>query len=420
MKAYEVNNNEICIGGISAANLISKFGSPLYVYNESVIKERYRSLYRAIPYEKKRIHYAMKANSNIRILEVLNKEGCFIDAVSKEEIMIALKAGFSSDRILFTGINLSLEDMDFAVKNNVRLNIGSIGNLKTFGEHFPGSSISIRVNPDMGAGHHDHVVTGGIKSKFGIFYGKGYYQDIEKAMAILKQSNIKLSGLHAHIGSGILDEGKFIELMSVILNLAKDFSDIEFIDFGGGLGVPYRPEENDFDFDEFGKNTTVLLDRFFQNYKGRPYIAFEPGRYLTAESGILLVTILDIKSNPKYTFAGVDSGFNHLIRPMAYGSYHPVVNASKFDGKKKDIVVAGYLCESGDVFTRSEKGMEVQPVSDPEAGDILAILNTGAYGFAMSSNYNSRPRPAEVLVFEGNAKLIRRRETLDDLLLTQI
>jgi diaminopimelate decarboxylase len=420
MRFYEVKNNELVIGGIPAVQLTKEFGSPLYVYDETVIRDRYRKLFDNIPYEKKRIHYAMKANGNIQILRVLKDEGCYIDAVSKEEVMVALKAGFEGEKILFTGMNMTLEDMDYAVKNGVRLNIGSLGNLETFGKNFPGQSVSIRINPDFGAGHHDHVVTGGRKSKFGIFYSDKNRQDIDKTIDILQNNKLKLIGVQAHIGSGILDEGKFIELMRIILKLANDIPELEFVDFGGGVGVPYRPEEKDFDLEAFGKHAAKMMEDFAAHYGDRPFMALEPGRFLSAESGYFLVTVTDIKTNPDYTFVGVDSGFNHLIRPMAYGSYHPVINASRVEGNKKDVVVAGYICESGDVFTRGEHGMETRSITETQNGDVLAILNSGAYGFSMASNYNYRPRPAEVLVNKGTARLIRKRETIEDILRTQI
>lgn len=420
MRTYDVIENELYIGGVSARDLILKFGSPLYVYDESIIKERVRKLLTSVQYENLRIHYAMKANSNLRILELLRKEGCYIDAVSQEEVLIALKAGFPPQKILYTAINLSLEDMWFAVKHKIRLNIGSLIALEIFGEYFPGSSVSIRINPDFGAGHHDHCVTGGRESKFGIFYSAGEVNDLSKVPDIIAQYNLKLVGIHAHIGSGILDETKYIELMKVILGLAKGFPGLEFIDFGGGIGVPYMPEEKDFDLQAFGSHLDALLTEFTQEYGSKPAIALEPGRFLVAESGYLLATITDIKKTPKFTFIGIDSGFNHLIRPMAYGSYHGIINASNVEDTREEVAVSGYLCESGDVFTRNEEGIVPRLIPNPEIGNILALMNAGAYGYSMASNYNSRPKPAEVMVSNGKGKLIRRRETLSDILKTQI
>ncbi|MFN3659907.1 MAG: diaminopimelate decarboxylase, partial [Brevinematales bacterium] len=242
------------------------------------------------------------------------------------------------------------------------------------------------------------------------------YNQLPQAKHIIEQSHLKLVGIHAHIGSGILEEKKFIELISLILSIAKLFPDLEFVDFGGGFGIPYRPHEKPFQFDLFASHLKNTMEKFTQEYGKEVIIAFEPGRFLVAEAGILLTTVTEIKHTPKYTFVGVDSGFNHLIRPMAYGSYHPILNAFRVQGEQKEVVIAGYLCESGDLFTRNENGPEVRAITTPLEGDVLAILNAGAYGFAMSSNYNMKPRPAEVLITSEGPKLIRRRETFEDMI----
>jgi len=420
MRPVESKQNEMLIGGISARDLVKEFGSPLYVYNETVIKDSFRMINTSINYEKKRIHYALKANNNLRILQILEKEGAYIDAVSREEIMLSMKANYSAQKILFTGINLGDNDIDFAVQNGVMVNLGSLAALERYGSRYPGTTVSIRVNPDMGAGHHDHVITGGRESKFGIYYSHKGQNDLEKAAEIAGLNKLRISGIHMHIGSGILDEKKFISLMQIILDIAARFKNLEFIDIGGGIGVPYKPEEHDFNFKTFGKRIDEMMRSFTKQYGSSPYLALEPGRFLVAESGTLLCTVMDLKNTPSYTFAGVDSGFNHLPRPMAYGSYHPVINASRIEGLKKEYAVSGYLCESGDVFTRNENGIKPQQITEIKIGDVLAILNTGAYGYSMASNYNARPRPAEVLVTGGEARLIRKRETFEDMLRTQV
>lgn len=415
--AYEIDNNQLTIGGIRASELVSEFGSPLYVYHEEIIRDRYATLFNAIPYPHKRIHYAMKANSNLKILKILLELGAYIDAVSLEEVRLALQAGFSPEKILFTGINLKNEELHWLISQNIRVNIGSLHLLQKYVSLFPGTEVSIRINPDFGGGHHSHVITGGRESKFGIFYSQDpNYNQIPLAKQIIEKANLKLVGIHAHIGSGILEEKKFIELISLILSIAKQFPDLEFVDFGGGFGVPYKPTDKPFQFDSFSDHLQKTMDKFTKEYGKEIIIAFEPGRFLVAEAGILLTTVTEIKSTPKYTFVGVDSGFNHLIRPMAYGSYHPIINAFRVHGEQKEVVIAGYLCESGDLFTRSEHGPEVRSLTTPLEGDILAILNVGAYGFAMSSNYNMRPKPAEVLVTKNGPRLIRRRETFEDMI----
>ncbi|MGC8765363.1 MAG: diaminopimelate decarboxylase [Brevinematia bacterium] len=419
MEIYSVLNNELYIEGISATSLVKEYGSPLYVYSGNMIKERFKELKNSIDYSKVRIHYAMKANSNLRILEILRKEGAYIDAVSIEEIEIALRAGFQPERILFTGINLSIDDMRKALKKRVMLNIGSLLQLKFYGEFFPKTKVSIRINPDFGAGHHEHVITGGRESKFGIFCSKKDKKYISEINKICKKSGLKIAGIHAHIGSGILEESQYVKLAEIILEIAREFDELEFVDIGGGIGVPYREKEKKFDAKSFGKDIGKIMKNFVREYGSEVYLALEPGRYIVSESGVLLTTVYDIKETPRYKFAGVDSGFNHLIRPMAYGSYHKIINASNVEDEKEEVVVSGYLCETGDVFTRNEEGIEKRAISKIDVGNILAIMNAGAYGYSMASNYNSRPRPAEVMVCNGRARLIRRRETLKDLLATQ-
>jgi len=419
MNIYESKNNELYIDGISAIELVKKFESPLYVYSKKIIKKRFEDLKNAIIYPNIRIYYAMKANSNLRILEILKNEGAYVETISPEEVMIALKAGFKKEKILFTGINLSIPDMEFAYKNKILPNLGSLLQLKSFGERFPNSNVAIRINPDFGSGHHEHVVTGGRESKFGIFCSKenkDYLKDINK---ICKKHNLKIIGIHAHIGSGVLEEKKYLKLAEIILEIAKDFPYLEFVNIGGGIGVPYRKDESPFDIKSFGVEISKAMEEFVRKYGKQVQLAIEPGRYIVAEARTLLVSVNDIKETPKFKFVGVDSGFNHLIRPLAYGSYHEIINASNVEDEKEEVVIAGYICESGDVFTRSEKAIEKRQISKVDIGNILAIMNAGAYGFTMSSNYNSRPRPAEVMVCDGKAHLIRRRENINDLLKTQ-
>jgi diaminopimelate decarboxylase len=413
MYNYDFKNGALYIGNIAADDLIKQFGSPLYVYDEEIIKNRVESLINAIPYSPLRIHYAVKANTNLHILKIFNSEGCYVDTVSPSEIEISLKAGFEPSKILFTGVNLTENDMGFAMERGVMLNIGSLFTLEQYAKNHPNTEISIRVNPDMGAGHHSHVITGGRDSKFGIFES-----DFSRASDIIKKYNLKLAGIHCHIGSGILEEKKFMEVMEIILRMARNFDDIDFVDFGGGVGVAYRPEQPDFDLKLFGNEASRLMENFSREYGKKVALSLEPGRFLVAEAGFLLTSVTDKKHTPKFTFVGVNSGFNHLIRPMAYGSYHHIVNASRADGKLEDVVVAGYICESGDVFTRDKEQPVARPVAEPQVGDTLAILTAGAYGYAMASQYNSRPRPAEVLVGNGKARLIRRAETIDDILST--
>ncbi len=401
-------NNQLYVGEIPASEIAKKYGTPVYVYDSEIIRYKYRELAESFSYPKVKIHYAAKANTNIRILEILREEGAGIDAVSPGEILAAFKAGFLPEQIMFTATSVTDEEMKFAVSRKVLVNVDSISQLERYGRLNPGSRVCIRINPAVGAGHHDHVITGGPDSKFGIWVG-----DLEKAAAIAAKRRLKIAGLHQHIGSGILDVSQFINAIDVILAAAKSFPSLEFVDFGGGIGVPYSPEQQPIDIIKLGEKISSILSSFVKNYGRELEFIFEPGRYLVAESGALLCTVNTIKATPKHKFVGVNTGFNHLIRPMTYGSYHPIVNVSNAEADKKEtekVIVAGNLCESGDVFTIGDREMPVL-----KEGDVLAIMVAGAYGYSMSSNYNTRPRPAEILVSGKKMSVIRAAEKVDEL-----
>lgn len=387
--------------------IAEEFGTPVYVYGERYIQRQLRLLAESITYQPKKILYAVKANFNPYILEIFKKAGVGIDAVSPGEIALALKGGFSPKDILFTGNNITDEEMDFAVEKGVLLNIDSLSRLEKFGKKYPGHKVCVRINPDVGAGHHDHCITGGPKSKFGI-----WYSEVEEIKRISESHQLEIVGIHQHIGSQILEVEKFLIAMEDLLKLAPNFPNLEFIDFGGGLGVPYRPEENLLAIKEFGQKTSEQFEGFCQKYGRRLTLVIEPGRYLVAEAGFLLTRVNTVKRNPDgRVFVGVDSGFNHLIRPAMYGSFHPIFNISNPDGKKEKVDVVGNLCESGDKFA------EQREISHVREGDLVVIGTVGAYGYSMSSHYNLRPRAAEVLIKPDNAlQLIRKRETIENLI----
>jgi diaminopimelate decarboxylase len=295
----------------------------------------------------------------------------------------------------------------------VPINVGSLVELERYGKLNPGGRVSLRINPDVGAGHHHHVITGGPHSKFGI-----YHTERAPIAELLERHELKLVGIQSHIGTGILRTDEMLQAMEIILDTARNFPALEFVDFGGGFGIPYRPEEQPLPLKELGSAMCERFASFCSEY-GRPLkMKLEPGRYLVAQSAALLVRVTNIQSTPAHTFVGTDSGFNHLVRPAMYGAYHEVVNATRVKGDALDVVVAGNVCESGDVFTQGPEGLEPRSLTRPAVGDVLALLDAGAYGMAQASNYNLRPRPAEVLVHAGNARLIRRRETYDDLVQT--
>jgi len=404
----EVKNDKVYLGGVVAEALVEKFGSPLYAYEEDTISGNYRRLYDSIPYEPKRLLYACKANTNIQVMKVLQKEGCGIDAVSPGEIAIALKAGFKPSNILYTGNNMTDEDMRYAKKQGVLLNIGSISRLEKYAKEFPGTDICIRVCPDIKPKVHPHLATGGLDSKFGIYMG-----DRDKVLGIVDQAGLNIKGIHAHIGTTIMDLAPFRETMDVVLAAAKEFPDIDFVDFGGGIGIPYKPGQEEVDLNEFGAFAAKKMDEFSESYGKKVEYRIEPGRYLVAQAGFLLSKVNTIKVNPKKRFLGLDTNMAQLVRPCMYGAYHHIINASNMAGALENVDVVGNVCETGDFFAKDRM------VQHAEEGDVIAIKDAGAYGYAMSSNYNSFPRPAEVMVSGGKARLIRRRETLEDLLRAQ-
>ena len=402
-------NDTLFLEDIPVETLMQEYGSPLYVYEESILRSQFRQLSSGFPEGLLEIHYSMKANSNPSLLKILREEGSSIDAVSEFEVRLALKSGFEPQQIIFTGNNNSLAEIEYCVEQEVPVNLGSLVLLEKFGQLFPQTSVSVRINPGIGAGHHVHCITGGPDSKFGI-----YHDQIDAALALATKYKLILNGVHSHIGTGIYSAEPMLEAMEMILAVAEKFPDLEFIDFGGGFGIPYRPEQQALDMKDLSQKMTRRFTEFRQCYGREISMKIEPGKLLVGPAGILLTTVTNITDTPKYRFVGVDSGFNHLLRPTLYGSYHNILNASRYSGEEEDVVVVGYICESGDIFSRS--GDEIKrKLPSPVIGERLAFLDAGAYGFSMSSQYNSRPRPAEVLVHQGQSRLIRRAETFEDL-----
>ncbi len=410
-----IKNNKFYIDKFSCEDLIAKFGSPLYVYNGQTFRDRFNSLANAFDYPKIRIYYACKSNTNINVLKIFKELGSNVDTVSPGEIFIALKAGFKPEELLFTPNNPSSEETKYAIDRNIMVTIGSLSIMEEYAKIGGSKDICIRVNPDIGFGHHGHVITGGPKSKFGI-----YFDQMDRARDLASKLGLNIKGIHAHIGSGILEVDQFIQAMDMVLNTAGTIRDLDFVDFGGGIGVPYKPGEKPFDLENFGKKASGFMRDFSGKYGRDLEFCFEPGKYLTAEAGYLLIKVTNRKETPLYKFVGTDSGFNHLIRPILYGSYHNIINCSNTGGKAEEVVIAGNICESGDVFTVGPDGPEPRNIPEARIGDILAITHAGSYGFTMASNYNSRPRPAEVLIEGGKARLISKRETFEDLIANQV
>ena len=410
----ENRNGELYIDGVSARELAERFDTPLYVISEKRIRENYNRLRNALTrnYQKIRIYYAAKANSNLSLLKILETEGAHLDAVSPGEVSIALKADFTAERILFTGTSVRDDELKFLVYSNVTVNVDSLSQLDRLLNITVPSLLSVRVNPEIGAGHHNHVITAGKHSKFGV-----WEEDALKAYETAKKAGVERFGIHMHVGSGVLDVEPFVLALEKLLSIAKRVHDqvgveFEFIDMGGGLGVPYNPEDKELDLALFSDTVLALFKSRIGEYGlGKPFFCVEPGRYLVCDAGVLLTAVNTIKTTPFKKFVGVDAGFNTLIRPTMYGSYHPVLVADKLGALEEETYdVVGPICESGDVLARDRRLPKV------EEGDLLAVLNAGAYGFAMSSQYNARPRAAEVLVKNGKYALVRERESLEDLL----
>jgi diaminopimelate decarboxylase len=423
MKTLEYRNDELYFAGRNTLEISKEYGTPIYVVNENTIRKRYKYLKNLLnsEYENNRIHYAVKANSNLSILKILHSEGASFDCTSMGEIYTCFKADIPPEKIIYTGNMFTDKDFTFAVENKVLVNLDSISQLKRLAKihddlGLEKSIISFRINPEFGAGHHTHTITAGKAIKFGILEE----QAIE-AFSQAKDNGFKKFGIHQHIGSGVLNAQDFKKpvekYISIIKKVAKSLEiKFEFIDFGGGLGIPYRPLEEPLDFDIYKEVVIEPFKKLINSENiGEPIFKIEPGRYLTAESSILLTQINTIKNNGYKLFAGVDAGFNTLLRPTLYNSYHHIIACNK-KGKEPTLIydITGPICESGDILG---KNRELNKLVEK---DVLAILDVGAYGFTMSSSYNSRPRSSEILINNENIFKIREAESLDDLLKLQI
>ncbi|MHA1897451.1 MAG: diaminopimelate decarboxylase [Promethearchaeota archaeon] len=383
-----------------------EYGTPLFVYDGDLIVQRYKDLYKLIPWPKLKIYYAMKANYNVAILKLLERNGAYIDTVSPTEIRLALKCGFSPDRLLFTANNMTDKEMEEVHGLNVLFNIGSLSRLEKYGKAYPGDNIVIRINPDVVAGENEKVQTAGALTKFGILM-----EDIDKAKEIINKYNLKVIGIHEHTGSGIAETEKVFQSMKNTLSIAKkeDFPDLQFIDFGGGFKVPYHPEEKRIDYKSFGREIVRIFKEFCDDYGRELEMYFEPGKYIVAESGYLVLQVNTLKNNRGRLIAGTDSGFSHLIRPMLYDAYHHIINITNPEGTIKKYDICGNICESGDCFAFQ------RDIAELHEGDIIAVQNAGAYCYSMASIYNLRPLPPEVLVENKKPRLVRKRMSNDEL-----
>ncbi|MGN1388334.1 MAG: diaminopimelate decarboxylase [Bulleidia sp.] len=385
-----------------AEELIRKYGSPLYVYDEEILRNRCREVKNLVPLKEYRPQYSAKANSNIELLKIIREEGLNVDAMSPGEVAQERAAGYEKEQIMYCSGNMSEEEMKYAHDHAGLTILDSLSQLDRYGNLFPGSEAGIRVNPGIGAGHDQKVITGG-KTKFGVLP-----EDLNGVQEILNKHSMKLIALHEHVGSLFLDDTVFLKAAEILLGLAEQFPEVRILDFGGGLGVPYQGEER-LDLKGLGRRLTDLIASS-EKKTGRNYeIRIEPGRYIAAECSMLAGTVTDLKESGGVKYLGTDVGFNVLLRPVLYHAHHRIHGYS--DSLEEEVyTVCGNLCESGDILSENEKMQRMQ------IGELIGIENAGAYGFSMSSDYNGRLRPAEVLLSGGKDRLIRKQESLEDLI----
>ena len=398
----EINSKEL-------VKIAEEFGTPIYVYHGEKIENQYQRLKNAFIGVNVHLHYAMKALNNVNILRLLKKQGCGLDAVSIQEVQLGLRAGFEGHQIMFTPNCVDFEEIKEAVKLGVIINIDNISILEQFGHEY-GSSIPccLRLNPHIMAGGHSHISVGHIDSKFGI----SIYQ-LRHVQRVISSHKICVNGLHMHTGSDILDAEVFLRGAELLFEAAESFPDLEFMDFGSGFKVGYKEGDIVTDIEQMGERISEAFKAFCGRYGRELELWFEPGKFIVSESGSLLVKANVIKQTTSTVFVGVNSGQNHLIRPMFYDAYHHIENISNPNATPRIYSVVGYICET-DTLGYDRKLAEVKE------GDILRIKNAGAYAYSMSNNYNARFRPAEVLFYGGKAHLIRKQETLEDITRNEI
>ncbi|WP_179346319.1 diaminopimelate decarboxylase [Winogradskyella ursingii] len=389
--------------------IASDYGSPIYVYDAEKIESQYKRLTNAFSKVKHlKLNYAVKALSNISILKLFNSLGSGLDTVSIQEVKLGLKAGFKPESIIYTPNGVSLEEIETVAKLGVQINIDNLSILEQFGTKHPKTPVCIRINPHVMAGGNTNISVGHIDSKFGISI-----HQIPLLLRIVENTKMNINGIHMHTGSDILDIDVFLYASEILFETAKNFKDLDFIDFGSGFKVPYKAGDIETNIEELGEKLSKRFNEFSKEYGKELTLAFEPGKFLVSEAGVFLAKVNVVKQTTSTIFAQLDSGFNHLIRPMLYGSQHDILNISNPKGRERFYSVVGYICET-DTFANNRR------ISEINEGDILCFKNAGAYCYSMASNYNSRYRPAEVLIHKGKAHLIRKRETFDDILNNQI
>lgn len=410
MKSYVLSSD--FFRGNDPEQLVREYGSPLYVYNENTIRDRMRAVSKLITKYPYTANYSMKANSNTAILKIALEEGINCDAMSEGEIRLLERAGFPYDRIFFVPNNVSEEEMKYAIERNIMVSLDSLAQLEMYGRLNPNSKCAVRINPGIGAGHHKKVVTAGKDTKFGISPEK-----MPDVMDIAKRYNLTIAGINQHVGSLFMEAEPYVKASENILRIAREIPNLEFIDLGGGMGTPYHKldEEKSFDMQDLHDKLEPVLDEFVSDYGYAPLFKSEPGRYCMAESSVILGRVYATKSHAGVNYAGTDIGMNVLARPTLYDSWHDIEilrdGKPVTEGDRQEVTICGNICESGDKITDNR----LMPVI--KEGDLVCVLDTGAYGYSMSYTYNTRRRPAEILISStGEVRLIRRRETFEDLM----
>lgn len=390
-------------------DIVEQYGAPVYVYDAEKIISQFQRLTRAFDQVSSlKLNYAAKALSNLAILKLMNSLGSGLDTVSIQEVKLGLLAGFTPEDIIFTPNGVSLEEIEEAAALGVQINIDNLSILEQFGHKHPDIPVCIRINPHVMAGGNTKISVGHIDSKFGISI-----HQIPHLLRIVELTKMKINGIHMHTGSDILDIDVFLYASEILFDTARQFKDLEFIDFGSGFKVPYKTGDIETNVDELGQKLSSRFNEFCASYGKELTLAFEPGKFLVSEAGLFLARVNVVKQTTSTVFASVDSGFNHFIRPMFYGASHEVLNISNPEGRERYYSVVGYICET-DTFGNNRR------INEISEGDILCFKNAGAYCSTMASNYNSRYRPAEVIWYENEAHLIRKRESFDDLIANQV
>ena len=389
-------------------DLANKYGSPLYVYDTDIIASQYRRITDAFEkVEELQLNYAVKALSNINILRFFKNLGAGLDTVSIQEVNLALSVGVDPKKIIYTPNGVSLDEIENVAKKGVQINIDNLSILELFGQKHPEIPVCIRINPHIMAGGNSKISVGHIDSKFGISV-----HQVPHIKRVVENTGMHVNGIHMHTGSDILDIDTFLRATEILFDVAKKFKTIDFIDFGSGFKVPYKEGDISTDIEQLGLQLTERFNSFCKDFGKKVTLMFEPGKFLVSKAGNFLAKVNVVKQTTSTVFAGIDSGFNHLIRPMMYDSYHHITNISNPDGRDRYYSVVGYICET-DTFGSNRR------ISEISEGDILCFENAGAYCFSMASNYNSRYRPAEVMIYNNDYYLIRERETFEDLIKNQ-